>query len=81
MTWHSGLVPSDEIWLKFGGDKGEGSFKMAFEIANLLKPNSTKNTVVFSAFEAQDSPHNVKLALDHYKDDLDNLQIENGGIV
>ena len=48
LTWHDGTIPSDEIWLKLGGDKGGGYFKMNFQIVNTPAPNSVHNTCVFS---------------------------------
>ncbi|XP_033109883.1 uncharacterized protein LOC117111118 [Anneissia japonica] len=27
LTWHNGLIPDNQIWLKLGGDKGGGTFK------------------------------------------------------
>jgi hypothetical protein len=69
-------VPSDEIWVKLGGDKGGGSVKIGFELANVANPNSIKNTVVFSMFEAPDSIHNLEMALKQYQDDVNSLQHE-----
>ena len=60
LTWHDGVIPNDEVWLKFGGDKGGGSFKLSFQIVNTCHPNSLKNTVVFSCFEAPDSLANLQ---------------------
>lgn len=74
LTWHEDLIPADELWIKIGGDKGGGTFKMAFEICNVINPNAMKNTVVFSAFEAPDSPHNLHLGLNRYIFDIDSLQ-------
>ena len=34
-TWHKGFLPANEIWLKIGGDKGGGTFKMTFQIVNV----------------------------------------------
>ena len=79
LTWHDGMIPSEEIWLKIGGDKGGGSFKMSLQIANVLHPNSTLNTVVFCAFEASDTTSNLHIALDRYTQqvkDLNNLKWE-----
>ena len=39
MTWNN-AIPEQEVHLKLGGDAGGGSFKMAFQIANLQHPNS-----------------------------------------
>ena len=27
LTWHSGTIPDDEVWVKIGADHGKGSFK------------------------------------------------------
>eukprot|EP00731_Ephydatia_muelleri_P038243 Em0689g3a len=35
LTWHNGVIPASEIWIKLGGDKGGGTFKMNFQIVNL----------------------------------------------
>ena len=53
LTWHEGLIPQDEIWVKIGGDKRGGSFKVAFQAANLPCPNSTQHTFVFVYFKYQ----------------------------
>lgn len=71
--WHE-CIPKDEIWLKIGGDKGGGTFKMAFEIANLQNPNAKQNTVVFSIFKGPYSPHNLQLGLHRYFSDIEALQ-------
>ncbi len=34
LTWHDGAIPSDEIWVKLGGDKGRGSFKLNLQLVN-----------------------------------------------
>ena len=63
LTWHDGLIPENEVWLKIGGDKGGNSFKMNFQIANVLHPNSLVNTVVFACFEGTDSLANLQRTL------------------
>lgn len=68
------MIPSDEIWIKVGGDKGGGTFKMSFQIANIPSPNSTQNTVVFNLFQAPDSYSNIKLALQRYVPHVNQLQ-------
>ena len=30
LTWHDGIIPDTEIWVKLGGDKGGKTFKMNF---------------------------------------------------
>ena len=71
--WHNGLIPSNQIWIKIGGDKGGGSFKMVFEIGNLENPNATRNTVIFSMFEAGDTPYNLSIGLQGYDRVIDKL--------
>ena len=74
LTWHDGVIPASEVWLKIGGDKGGGSFKMNFQIVNVPAPNSVHNTCVFCCFEAGDTVTNLHIALDRYKDQVAHLQ-------
>ena len=74
LTWHDGLIPENEIWLKLGGDKGGSSFKASFQIINVEKPNSVCNSFVFALFEASDSVFNLHLALDQYRQSISDLQ-------
>ena len=67
------MIPQDEIWVKIGGDKGGGSFKMSFQICNVPHPNSVQNTSVITAFQAGDSAINLHVALDRYKDQVKDL--------
>ena len=62
--WQDGIIPKDEVWIKLGGDKGGGMFKMNFQIVNTQSPNSVHNTCVFSCFEADDTVTNLHVALD-----------------
>ena len=74
LTWHKGAIPDDEVWLKLGGDKGGGTFKMCFQILNVKSPNSPDNTCVFSLFEAPDSYNNIRIGLGRHIDDIVALQ-------
>ena len=68
------MIPDSEIWLKLGGDKGGGSFKMSFQLGNVSSPNSVNNTCVFTVFNASDTPTNVHVALSRYRDSVSSLQ-------
>ena len=70
LFWYDGVIPDSEIWLKFGGDRGGGSFKMNFQIVNTKAPNSVHATCVFSCFEASDSMTNLHIALDRFKEEI-----------
>jgi hypothetical protein len=61
------------LWLKLGGDKGGGTFKMSFQVANVENPKSQQNTVVFNIFVAPDTFCNLKLSLDQYSEDVQQL--------
>ena len=52
------------------------SMKFAFQLANLAKPNSSKNTIVFCLFEAKDSRNNLRTALVNYEQQLKHLKQE-----
>lgn len=74
MTWHNGCLPEDKVFLKLGGDHGQGSMKMEFQIANVPKPNSPQNTVVFVLFEGKDTRNNLATILQGYKDQVEYLE-------
>lgn len=74
LTWHNGVIPEDEIWVKIGGDKGGGSFKMNFQLVNVERPNSKNNTCVFMMFMASDSVTNLHTGLDRYREQIAELQ-------
>ena len=65
LTWHD-VIPSDEVWIKLGGNKGGGTFKKSFQIVNVPSPNFSQNTCV-CCFEAYDNVSNFHVALDHFK--------------
>uniref|UniRef100_A0A1X7UTE9 Uncharacterized protein n=1 Tax=Amphimedon queenslandica TaxID=400682 RepID=A0A1X7UTE9_AMPQE len=71
LTWHNGVIPDNEIWVKIGGDKGGSSFKTSIQVVNIDKPNSVRNSCVFVVFEAPDCSSNL-----HHKihDQIDHLQ-------
>ena len=50
LYWDEGAIPEDEICLKFGGDKGGGTFKMCFQLLNVPSPNASDNTCTFTMF-------------------------------
>lgn len=70
LTSHGGMIQQDKLYVKLGGDHGQGSMKFAFQLANLEKPNSSKKTVVFSIFEAKDTRNNLRTLLQIYKEQL-----------
>ena len=63
-----------EIHIKIGGDHGDKSFKIEYQICNRENPNSKENTVVFCTFEAKDKKINLKTALLQFRDEITDLQ-------
>ncbi len=47
---------------------------MSLQIANIRHPNSPNNTMVFCAFEAPDTTSNLHVALDRYRQEVDELK-------
>lgn len=68
------FIPSNEIWIKLGGDKGGKTMKLSFQICNSAHPNSPTNTCVFLAFEASDTRSNLHVAMDRYKTQIQDLK-------
>jgi len=66
-------MPAERVYLKLGGDHGQGSMKMEFQIANVPKPNSPQNTVVFALFEGKDTRNNLATILDAYREQVKDL--------
>ena len=58
LTWYGGLISEDKIFVNLGGDHGQGSMKLTFQLASVAHPNSTKNTVVFTLYEGKDTRNN-----------------------
>ena len=46
---------------------------MSFQICNVDHPNSPVNTCAFCVFEAPDNITNLKIALERFQDQVDNL--------
>ena len=67
--WHQG-IPSDQVWIKFGGDHGGHSFKLCCQILNVHTPNSTVNTIPICLFAAKDVPANLETAVGQYRAQL-----------
>ena len=80
LTWHqskNGTLPLDRIFVKVGGDKGQGSMKLTLQVCNVPKPNSPDNTLIITQFEANDTYANLAVTMDgiqHQLEDIDGCQ-------
>lgn len=74
LTSH-GVIKEEEIWLKVGGDKGGGTFKMMFQVGNTINPNAPRNTVLVCMFPASDTMFNLKLGLARLKGQVQEMQM------
>lgn len=68
---------NNEVHIKFGGDHGRGSFKVCYESANTLHPNSKDNTVICALAEAKDTRGNIRTTLCRFENQIDELQKAN----
>ena len=68
------FTQNNVIHMKIGGDHGNGSFKMSYQIANVHNANSTDNTIVFSIFKAKYNHSNIKIGLNRFREQVKALQ-------
>ena len=73
LTWHDGSIPSDEIWLKIGGDHGGNSFKLSLQVLNVQNPNAKDSTFLICLVECKDSVQNLKAILEPFRDKISSL--------
>ena len=74
LTWHSGTIPDDEIWVKIGADHGKGSFKVCMAVANLEKPNSKSNTHLIGMAYVKDTHENLQIFMKDINTKITHLQ-------
>ena len=74
MLVQNSFIKDNEIHVKIGGDHGDDSFKLSYQLANVSHPSSTDNTVVFSIFEAKDYRSNIKIGLTRFREQINALQ-------
>ena len=72
LVWNG--IPTNEIWVKVGADHGQGSLKMALQVANTNSPNSKNNTVLCSLFKGKDDRENVQRIFSEYSTQIDELR-------
>ena len=63
VTWHQNTIPNDEVWVKVGGDKGGGSLKFCYQVANVHHPNKRASTTTVMMFNSDDSYENLSRTL------------------
>ena len=68
------FIHPEEVHIKIGGDHGDDSFKMGYQIANVLNRNRPDNTITFSYFCAKNSRSNLKSCLSRFTRQIDRLQ-------
>ena len=73
LTWHNGIIPNNEIWVKFGGDHGKGSMKYTMQIVNTQKPNSKHNTFIVGKTDTKDNHKNMKICMSFLWPQLEEL--------
>lgn len=74
LTSHDNKIPQNELWIKLGGDKGHGSFKLSLQLCNIKNPNSQKNTALIAMCKAGDSVANLHTVFGMYQEQLEELE-------
>eukprot|EP00118_Oscarella_pearsei_P010008 m.59295 g.59295 ORF g.59295 m.59295 type:complete len:166 (+) comp34880_c0_seq6:289-786(+) len=74
LTWHDGCIPEDQVWIKIGGDSVGGSFKLSFQLGNVERVNSVRNTFPICCFAAGDSVANLQVALKRFHDQVNEIK-------
>jgi hypothetical protein len=74
LVWHEGHIPNDEIWIKFGGDHGKGSFKLAMHICNVVRPNSKYNTHLINLAQVKDSVTNLSVIFSDLQQQIEQIR-------
>ena len=74
LSWHGGKIPHNEIWVKIGGDHGQGSLKITLQTLNIEKPNSKFHTSVIAMAHVPDNVHNLQTLMDRLSDKINALK-------
>ncbi|GFO28488.1 amine oxidase [Plakobranchus ocellatus] len=61
LTWHDGAIPENEVWVKVGGDHGQGSLKFSLAVVNTKNPNSKDNNILIGMANIKDSRENMEI--------------------
>ena len=67
-------LPSDEVWIKLGGDHGGDIFKVTLQVLNKSSPNSKDNTIVIMALQGKDTVENVQMSFEKIESEIKKLQ-------
>lgn len=67
MTWHDGVIPEDEVWVKRDEEKEGRTFKMSLQLCNVENISSVYIITGFAIFKAGDNPFNLHVALQQYR--------------
>ncbi|GFN81996.1 amine oxidase [Plakobranchus ocellatus] len=52
LMWHDGAIAENEVWVKVGGDHGQGSLKFSLAVVNTKNPNSKDNDILIGMQES-----------------------------
>ncbi|GFN88462.1 amine oxidase [Plakobranchus ocellatus] len=75
LSRHGGSIPEDEIWIKIGGDHGQGSLKVTLQVLNIDKPNSKFHTSVIAIAQVPDNVHNFQSPVYRFKEQIKTLNV------
>ena len=75
LSWHGGSIPEEKIWVKIGGDHGQGSLKVTLQTLNVEKPNSKFFTSIIAMANVPDNVKNLRILLNRFIDQINALKV------
>ena len=70
LTWHDGAIPESEVWVKVGGDHGQGSLKFSLALVNTKNPNSKDNNILIAMANIKDSKETMEIFFESIRKQL-----------
>ena len=61
LTRHDGASPESEVWMKVGGDHGQGILKFNLALVNTKNPISTDNNILIAMASIEDSRESMEI--------------------
>ena len=74
LTWHDGAIPENEVWVKVGGDHGQGRLKFNLAIVNTKNPNSMDNNVLIGMAGVKDPREKMEIIFDSIRKELAHVE-------
>ena len=74
LTWHDGAIPENEVWVKVGGDHGQGRLKFNLAIVNTKNLISMDNNVLIGMAGVKDPIEKMEIIFDSIRKELAHVE-------